>query len=357
MKTLDDLTPKIRAKIQKYKDRCTIDLYSGIEDANYNREKLVRYIEQVYSLTNRKKPVIIVADDPLQYKRFFTLLQNSNLKALKTVFNKKNAVENNDYFDDSKIENALRTDTTEIAEKDLVSKSHFLFLCSSYHRVYLTWYKFIQDEFKIKHSNENILNWLYENANNNILRTYFTDLFVLVLKMPKKINRNNNNLHNTTQGAIIWNNYSMYYINGRKMPEDIFNKVLNKKLSFEEFIALTNEDIKAGIITMIKENEGDDALMKFLGASIVDEKTINHSSGYNEIVKLWKTNNSFPFLSDINGNSNQPYCWLELTCPTSKSVYLIDSSSHFTDAVEACKFHRPKSIPMELKYDFSDFNN
>lgn len=358
MKELKDLTPEIRGKIQGYKDKCTVDLYSGVEHANYDRKMVVNYVEKIYSLTKRKKPVIIVADDPVQYKRFFSLLKKeSNLNIVERIFNQKNVEDSTEYFDDIELENILRNDDSVIEPKDLKSKSHFMFLCSTYHRVYLTWYKFIQDEFKIKHSNEDTLNWLYENANNNISRAFFTELFVLILRMPKRIYRNSVGFHHTKHGAIIWENYNMFYINGRKIPEDIFNKVLHHNYSFDEFINLDNEDVKAGVITMIKENDGDEALMKFLDATVVDEKTINHSSGYTEIVKLWKTKRHFQFLSDIHGNENQPYCWLELTCPTSGSVYLIDSSAHFTNAVEACKFHRPQAIPQELKYDFSDFNN
>ena len=358
MKTLKDLTPEIQAKIQGYKDKCTVDLYSGVEDANYNREKSVKYVEKIYDITNRKKPVVILANDPAEYKRFFTLLNDEKyVEKVKNVFNEKNADDVIENYIDDIIENTLRADKRNITENELTSKSHFLFLCSAYHRVYLTWYKFIQDEFKIKHSNKKTLDWLYENANNNILRAYFTEQFVLVLKTPKRIYRNNVGFHNTKKSAIVWENYDLYYVNGRKIPEDIFLKVVNHKYSFNKFIALDNEDIKAGVITMIKENDGDKALMKFLGAKVVDKQTINHSSGYSEIVKLWKTTKTFEFLSDIDGNANQPYCWLELKCPTSGSIYLIDSSAHFTDAVKACKFHRPQSIPQELKYDFSDFNN
>ena len=358
MKTLKDLTPEIRAKIQGYKDKCTVDLYSGIESAKYDRKMLMTYVERVYSLTDMAKPVIIVADDPNQYKRFFTLLKNEkNLEIVERVFNEKNDKSVIEYFDDIEVENVLRNDNTKISIKNLTFKSHFLFLCSTYHRVYLTWYKFIQDEFKIDHKNKETLDWFYENANNNILRAFFTEKFVLVLRMPKRIHRNSVGFHNTKKGAIIWDKYNMFYINGRKMPEDIFNKVLHHNYSFDEFIKLKNEDVKAGVITMIKENDGDKALMEFLDAVVVDKKTIKHSSGYSEIVKLWKTKKNFTFLSDINGNTDQPYCWLELTCPTSGSVYLIDSSAHFTNAIDACKFHRPQAIPNELKYDFSDFNN
>lgn len=354
MKTLEDFTPEIRAKIQGYKDRCVKDLYSGKEYGNFDINMTVSYIEKIYEIAKKERPVIIIADDPIDYKRKFQILQTE--KAINIV---------NDYYiklneTDSKVENMFDFKSIKIKKSEIANvpvKSHYLYLCSAYHRVFLMWYKFIQDEFKIDHKNKEILDWLYENGNNNISRCYFTQLYVLVLRMPHYIRRNAVGFHSTTLPAIEWDNYKMYYINGRKITEEIFNAVNNKTYTFDEFVSESNDDVKASITSMISENFGNEGLMEFLNATIVDEKVINHSSGYSEAVKLWKTRNTYAFLSDINGNLNQPYAWLELVCPSSGSKYLIPTSPHFTDAVESCKYHRPESIPMELKYDFTQFNN
>lgn len=359
MKTSNDLTPEILEKIPKYKERCTKDLYSGVEAANFDKKKSTAYVEKVYDLAGYKKPVVVFSEDPNHYKERFLKLKNENVQNfVNTIYKEKN----NDVTDESKIdeletelENMLNSDIEVDESINVVSQ--YLFLCSSYHRVYLTWYKFIQDEFKIDHKNKETLDWLYENANNNILRCYFTESYVLVLKMPKRIRRNDNGFHSTTEAAIEWDNYKIYYINGRKMEPEIFNKTLNKELTFEEFLAIENEDNKANIISMVKENEGNEGLMEFLNAEVVSEEEIKHSSGHVEIAKLWKTKQSFEFLADLDGNMNQPYAWLELTCPSSGSVYLIDTSAHFTKATDACKFHRPQTVPTSLKYDFEEFNN
>lgn len=359
MKTLDDLTPEILAKIPAYKERCTKDLYSGVEAANFNKKRSTEYVEKVYEIAGYSKPVVVFAEDPLHYKERFLKLKNQEVENLvKEYYNEKNKEDvDQQKVDelDAKLEAVLNSDIEVDESINVVSQ--YLFLCSSYHRVYLTWYKFIQDEFNIEHKNKETLDYLYENANNNILRCYFTEEYVLVLKMPKRIRRNDNGFHSTTKAAIEWDNYKMYYVNGRKLPEDLFLKTLNKELTFKEFTKLDNEDIKANVITMIRENDGNEGLMKFLDAQVVSEREIAHSSGHVEVAKLWKTKEKFEFLADIDGNMNQPYAWLELTCPTSGSIYLIDTSAHFTDALDACKFHRPQSIPAEMKYDFEQFNN
>lgn len=347
-KTLEDLTPEIRAKIDVYKSICVDDLYSGKEYENYNHQMLVDYVDKIYSIVNKEFPVVIVAKDPIDYKRKFAMLNDErNQKIVYDLFLEKNK------GNGQPEEIELLTDV----DYKVKSKSHYLFLCSTYHRVYLMWYKFIQDEFKIDHSNKELLDWLYEHAHNNISRIYATAMFVLVLRMPKYIRRNSVGFHSTNSPAIEYENYGMYYVNGRKISKEIFEAVLNKTYTFDEFINEENEDIKASVVTLIEENFGNEELMKFLDAVVIDEKEIKHDSGHTETVRLWKTRKKFQFLSDVNGNPNQPYAWLEETCPSSGSKYFISTSAHFTDVIEVCKFHRMMSIPNELRYNFSKFNN
>jgi hypothetical protein len=355
---INDLTEEIKAKIPAYKERCVVDLYSGNEWDNFNPQKSESYIDKIYEIAGKKKPVVIFSDDPLEYKKKYIAIQNSNIiNKIHETFVVKNQ-ENGDVTSlYNELHELISTYKENDNDKNIEVKSNYLYLCSLYSRIYLTWYKFIQDEFNVEHENKELLDWLYENANNNIARCYFEEEYVLVLKTPKYIRKNNGTLHSTKEAAIDWPNYKMYYINGRRISEDLFNKTLNNTLTFEEFMSIDNDDVKANIITMIKENDGNEKLMNFLDAKVVDEQKIEHSSGHVETLRLWKTNKSFEFVNDINGNTNQPYAWLEETCPSTGSVYLIDTSAHFENAIDAAKFHRPQFIPTELKYDFNEFNN
>lgn len=354
MITKKDLIPEIRAKIPTYKEKCTKDLYSGIEYENFNYDMTVGYIEKLYELVDRDKPIVIIAKDPSDYTKKFRILQNDEVSdKIITLYKEKN-INPHKNIDINEIESCLKDCDVD---RSISPKSHFLFLCSTYHRVYLTWFKFIQDEFKIEHKNKEILNWLYANANNNISRCYFTKAYVLVLRMPKYIKRNSIGFHNVDGYAVEWENYGIHYINGRKISSEIFNAVTNKTYTFDDFNTETNEDVKASIITLMSDKFGNQELCDFLDAEVVDEQKITHLSGHSEIVKIWKTKKTYEFLSDLNGKPNQPYAWLELKCPSSGSIYMIPTSPHFKDAIEACKFHRPQQIPNELRYDFQSFNN
>ena len=230
---------------------------------------------------------------------------------------------------------------------------------AEYSRVYLMWYKFIQDEFKIDHGKKEELDWLYDNINKaNIAKGAFYDSVALILRMPSKIIRNEVGFHCTTyDGAIQYPNMKMHYINGREIPDWVFDKYFQGTLVREDFINESNEDIKAGIITLIKENEGNEGLLKFLKAELIDEETLVHKSGHMEVIKLYKTKEKYSFLNDHLGNRNVPYAWFYEKCPSTGQEYLLDSSAALTTALEAAKFHRPQHVPSDFDYNFTQFNN
>jgi len=180
---------------------------------------------------------------------------------------------------------------------------------------------------------------------------------VICVENPEHIKLQNNELHSTTDYAIKWQDGTgMNFINGRYLEEDLFFKVLENKLTFDEFQKLDNEDIKAGIITLIKENEGNEGLIKFLDAIKVDEQIINHANNYSETMILYKTKSKYSFLKDSKGNTNVSYAWLSMNCPSTGSNYLIDTCPTFTDVLECAKWHRPNQINSKIPYFWQSAN-
>jgi hypothetical protein len=96
--------------------------------------------------------------------------------------------------------------------------------------------------------------------------------------------------------------------------------------------------------------------MNFLGATEIDKKTIHHTSNYSETVRIFKTKNKFSFLQNSKGELNQPYAWLHLVCPSTKTEYLIDTCPSFNDAIECAKWHRPKQVPISIPYQWLSAN-
>jgi hypothetical protein len=238
-----------------------------------------------------------------------------------------------------------------------------LFTLNVYSDAYYSWFKFIKEEFNLPLTIEEDFEECFRlQRESGIYSAIFSAAVCVVCKYPKKVNRNNNHdLHSTQEPAVIWGQQfadsNMYFINNRNIPAEIFEKTINKEITFEEFISIENEDVKAGVITIIKENFGNDELMKFLDAEVIDTHTFHHTSGYNETQRLWRTRSKLDFLADDNNNRGNYMSWYEITCPSTGTVYMLDTRPDFTTVDQCARFHRPAQIPTELKYNFTKFNN
>ncbi len=243
------------------------------------------------------------------------------------------------------------------SELKLKKGSHYLWICSPYTRVFLGWYHFINTKLNVEYSKSEMLNTLYKTFNlSDISRCYFSRGYCVVLRNPYKIKFNESNvLHNVLGPSYKHRSGRMakYHVNGRYVPKEFIEGEITKKMILEE----TNEDLKAAMITIIKERDGDKALLDLLEAEIVDQKQIEHMPGYTETVRLYKTKEKYEILQDRNGNNNQPYCWSEMVCPSTGQTYLIENSADFTCAIEAIKWLRPTFVPQDLIYEWENFAN
>jgi len=97
--------------------------------------------------------------------------------------------------------------------------------------------------------------------------------------------------------------------------------------------------------------------MKLLDAKLFKEQNVKHSDSYSENLRLFRSQNKYKFLLDSKGKNNNPYCWLEYTCPSTGTIYLIDTFADFKTPLDAAKFHRPSLVPFEVPYEWNLFAN
>ena len=180
----------------------------------------------------------------------------------------------------------------------------------------------------------------------------------IVVKYPKEVHVNENFvLHNPNGPAILFEDgYGQYYINGRLIPSTNFKEACSLEGFKESFMQIKNEDTKAGMLFVLRNKFGQEGVMKALGAVLFNEEVIAHKNGYLETVRLYHSTEKYSFLIDSKGNENNPYAWLELTCPSTGTKYLQNTFADFKTATEACKFHRPEGVPMDLIYMWNSAN-
>jgi hypothetical protein len=142
-------------------------------------------------------------------------------------------------------------------------------LLNEYVRCYLTWYRFISYEFKIEHKKKTVLNNLYWlSLCNNIGRVYLTKAYVLVLKMPNKINFNQGKLHNETGPAILYNDNPLYYWKGTKVPKKL---IMNPgSITKNDLQENTNAEVRRCFIEKLGVTKYFEILSEGKGLNIID---------------------------------------------------------------------------------------
>ena len=131
MKTLKDLTPEIRSKIPQYLDRAR-NFYNG--DLPFNRAISKKYIEYIYELAGQKKPLVIFADNPNQYKIYWSILKrNKIIPFLFALKNKQKNLDSELYFElgskldselDSELGSELYSELRSELDSELYSELH-----------------------------------------------------------------------------------------------------------------------------------------------------------------------------------------------------------------------------------------
>jgi len=317
MSKIEKLTPEQEALLDTQREKWLSKIFNYEFYNNHDKERTEIAMKKLYKFCGLEEPEVILLDSPMACQIEVNRLLGNEEK----VYEPFSAYINAD-------------DTS-----------------------WLSFYEFFLNNFDFMEEHRENFNLISECVSNSYLQIQM-DTVCLVSKYPCKIVRNSNNdLHCTTGKAIEFaDGYGQHYVNGRFLEEEIFNEcdsLVNAKIAFHKY---TNEDVRAAIITIIKDNYGNQGLLDMLDAVIVDEKKVTHNGGYEEIIRIYKTKTNYSFLQNSKGELNQPYAWIEFTCPSTKSVYLIDTCPTFTDALECAKWHRPSNVPGSVDYKWYSAN-
>ena len=399
MKTIKDLTPAIKAKIPMYKSIVRDNLYSGKEHQTNKREDTVKYIEKIYEIAKQPKPVVLIAKNPLQYQQYFRLLHTKKvLNKIKLIhYNKNKSITenisneldselynelnrelynelgnelrnelgnelNNELYNElynelnnelrnelyNELRNELRNELNNELDSELRNelgnelgnlqvKSHWLSFCSCYSRVMLTWYYFIHKELNVSTSKSKELCELYELINKTfIARCYFTKGYVLVLKTPSKILRNEIGFNSIDSPAIQFEgNYGMYYINGRKLNKQTFDKVLGKEYTFEEFAKEDNEDVKSAILSLMEQKFGEQYAIDFIGSILNEVDTYIHKKEDKYLEGTTQGMNIGVYTLMKGDLDNNTIAYVRCFCPSTDRMFYLGVQESHTNAKDA----------------------
>jgi hypothetical protein len=170
------------------------------------------------------------------------------------------------------------------------------------------------------------------------------DGFCIVSNLPTKILRDEaGRLHNLNGPAIEFKDgYAQYYIHGRAIDDDIFNRAVSGQLTREEFISEKNDEIRSAYFELL----GSERLMTLLGAELIDSCQIVHKNGEVETIEYYRTKEK------LNLYRDEPYAWRKVICPSTGTTYFTPTNPRLKNAMEVAKFHRPEWVPTSIDYSW-----
>lgn len=291
MKTLKDFTPEIKAKIPEYIKKGTEGVFDGGRYNRFDIKKAEKAVFWNYKKCGYKNPKVIVAENPLEQQMIYNKLMGT-----KQIYNS------------------------------------YLFTLNVYSDCYYYWYEFIRKEFNLPLSiNDEFQECFKLQRESGIYSGIFGTEYCVVSKYPKKVYRDaNKNLHRVDGQAVEWgytdkkSKFDCYYIHGRLVDPDFFNKCYKGKITKNDFLKETNAENRGFIYEIL----GHEKILKLLDAQLEDSCQVVHENGDIETLELYKTKFVIPDL-------DEKLAWVKFVCPSTKTNYLISVNPSITKALAA----------------------
>ena len=124
---------------------------------------------------------------------------------------------------------------------------------------------------------------------------------VIAIPMPRFTKDENRRLHNTEKPAVVWyDGFEEYYLWGIKLNKKMWEKIVSKKMSFKEIMALSNIEQRMVALKML----GAEELLKQVNAKLIDKSELGN--------ELYEVIDVFP----------QKEWFLKYKCPSTNRVYV-----------------------------------
>lgn len=386
------ITPELEAKIPQYQAKYTDPIFDGRMYEIFNHEKSEECVNYSYRQNGHEIPVTLTAQNPLEQHFIYNWMKKYYTEGFN--YSKDVQAVKDGLILWSDLQNKVETDLSEYIAKQKAKgekpeeflyekQSTYVFNMNVYSAALYAWFKFCKDEFSIEVEPE--MDKALEESfalqrESGIFSLIHAKDVAIVCRHPKEIYQdeaNNWALHNTNGQALVWNYsfmpYDCYYINGRKVDGEIYQAVQNGTFTLDEFNKIDNEEDRAVVVTLLTTNKGQQGLLDFLKAELVNEEVLDHGeherieigqggemmkshTNYSERLQLFKTKQKYSWANDSKGNTNTKLAWLHEVCPSTGTDYLIPVCPSHNTAVDAAKACRPKLVPSSLPYKWMSAN-
>jgi len=193
---------------------------------------------------------------------------------------------------------------------------------------------------------------LYEES--NVYSAIFSELVCIVSKYPKKIHTNDSFLlHNTDVAAIEWGNstditnWDCYYVNGRNISKDNFDKIKKQTYTIDDFFKETNEEIKSVCLQFMIELYGDSYIATFFSSVLKEVDTYVNKKDDKFLEGTTKGMNVGVYTLFKGELNDYSIAYVRCYCPSSDRMFYLgveDKHNNAKDAIASLY-----TVPNKLK--------
>lgn len=213
---------------------------------------------------------------------------------------------------------------------------------------WIAFYDFYNQEYE-EFEISNLFNSYKKILDLNIFWTVPFDEVVFVSRNAVEFNLNDENIVHSINGPAIKfaDGFEMYFINGVHVEKQFFDKLKNKEFTFQDFIQISNEEIRACAIKFIEERWGTGYLMDFFNQYIkevdtyIDKKAPEYLEGTHKGMNI----GVYTLFKGKIGNINLSY--VRCYCPSTDRMFFLGVDHIQENAKDAiASLYR---IPVKLK--------
>ena len=302
-----------------------------------DREKANISIDWLYKLSKLEKPIKIYVDSPMACQ-YAVLYAKEYAKILQMP---------------SQVESQVRSQVGSQVRSQVGSQGIAPERFASYGSIWdYGWVSFYDFFIQSGIITNNDFDKFKELLQSGIYDMIQLNGFCIVSELPNKITRNGELLHNIGDYAIQFRDgYGQHYVNGRFVPENYFNLIVNGNYSIEDFTREENEEYKSACIALMQEKYGDEYIVNFFREYLsevdtyVDKKDPKFLEG---TTKGMNVGVYTLFKGTLNGEN---IAYVRCYCPSTDRMFFLgvdDSMNTAKDAI-ASLYRLPKKLIPHIK--------
>ena len=362
---IEKLTPEQESKLAFYREKWlnkifNYELYNSVDEQSVQKQ-----MKELYKFCNLKEPLVVLVDSPMACQfvpLFFNQVEDQVEDQVgnqvwnqvgNQVWNQVSNQVSNQVW--NQVGNQVGNQVSNQVRNQKLNYTQF----SSYIKFsdfgWLSFYEFFLNEFNIIKDFDEKLNSIISFVDSSFMSIQLEELCI-VSRYPSFISRNSQNqLHNISESAIKFKDgYEQYYFNGIFVKSELFNKLINKLYTFEEFTNEPNEEIKSLVLAFYEEKFGGEFVYRFISKHLseIDSYTDIKSEKYLENTTKGM---SLGVYTLFNGRINNiDISYVRCYCPSTDRMFFLGVNPEIKSAKDAiaslCQ------VPLKLKDELISIN-